>query len=74
MTDASAMTENATAIATSATRSALLSDAAISVRGLHKSYGSVRALCGVDLDVAAGTVLPAAMTSVTSDRNAIAPP
>jgi ABC-2 type transport system ATP-binding protein len=30
---------------------------AISVRGLVKSYGSVRALDGVDFDVAAGTVL-----------------
>lgn len=30
---------------------------AISVRGLVKSYGSVRALAGVDLDVAPGTVL-----------------
>jgi ABC-2 type transport system ATP-binding protein len=28
-----------------------------SVRGLEKSYGSVRALCGVDLDAARGTVL-----------------
>jgi ABC-2 type transport system ATP-binding protein len=32
-------------------------DAAISVRGLFKSYGSVRALVDVDLDVARGTVL-----------------
>ena len=32
-------------------------DAAVSVRGLVKSYGSVRALAGVDLDVAQGTVL-----------------
>jgi ABC-2 type transport system ATP-binding protein len=32
-------------------------DAAVSVRGLVKSYGSVRALAGVDLDVAHGTVL-----------------
>ena len=31
--------------------------AAISVSGLQKSYGSVRALCGVDLEVTAGTVL-----------------
>jgi ABC-2 type transport system ATP-binding protein len=30
---------------------------AISVRGLTKSYGDVHALCGVDLDVAGGTVL-----------------
>ncbi len=30
---------------------------AISVRGLSKSYGSVHALAGVDLDVARGTVL-----------------
>jgi ABC-2 type transport system ATP-binding protein len=30
---------------------------AISVRGLAKSYGDVRALDGIDLDVAAGTVL-----------------
>src|SRR5271165_773148 len=34
-----------------------LSDAAVSVRGLAKSYGDVRALVGVDLDVAPGTVL-----------------
>ena len=33
------------------------SGAAISTRGLSKSYGDVRALCGVDLDVARGTVL-----------------
>ncbi len=33
------------------------SDAAVSVRGLAKSYGSVRALDGVDLEVASGTVL-----------------
>jgi ABC-2 type transport system ATP-binding protein len=32
-------------------------DAAITVRGLEKSYGSVRAVCGVDLDVERGTVL-----------------
>ncbi len=32
-------------------------DAAISVSGLEKSYGTVRALAGVDLEVAAGTVL-----------------
>jgi ABC-2 type transport system ATP-binding protein len=32
-------------------------DAAVSVRGLAKSYGSVRALDGVDLEVASGTVL-----------------
>jgi ABC-2 type transport system ATP-binding protein len=32
-------------------------EAAVSVRGLQKSYGSVRALAGVDLDVAHGTVL-----------------
>jgi len=32
-------------------------DAAVSVRGLVKSYGSVRALAGVDLEVAHGTVL-----------------
>jgi ABC-2 type transport system ATP-binding protein len=31
--------------------------AAISVTGLEKSYGAVRALAGVDLEVAAGTVL-----------------
>ncbi|HWD64153.1 MAG TPA: ATP-binding cassette domain-containing protein [Solirubrobacteraceae bacterium] len=31
--------------------------AAISVRGVEKSYGEVRALAGVDLDVEAGTVL-----------------
>jgi ABC-2 type transport system ATP-binding protein len=30
---------------------------AIEVRGLAKSYGDVRALCGVDLDVTQGTVL-----------------
>src|SRR5271157_2238410 len=33
------------------------SAAAVSVRGLVKSYGTVRALAGVDLDVAPGTVL-----------------
>src|SRR5271165_450608 len=33
------------------------SAAAVSVRGLAKSYGDVRALVGVDLDVAPGTVL-----------------
>jgi len=33
------------------------SAAAVSVRGLVKSYGAVRALAGVDLDVAHGTVL-----------------
>jgi ABC-2 type transport system ATP-binding protein len=32
-------------------------DAAISVRGLVKSYGNIRALCGVDLDAARGSVL-----------------
>jgi ABC-2 type transport system ATP-binding protein len=32
-------------------------DAAVSVRGLVKSYGEVKALVGVDLDVAPGTVL-----------------
>jgi ABC-2 type transport system ATP-binding protein len=32
-------------------------DVTISVRGLEKSYGDVRALCGVDLDAARGTVL-----------------
>ena len=32
-------------------------NAAITVRGLEKSYGDVRALCGVDLDAARGTVL-----------------
>src|SRR5437879_2731441 len=31
--------------------------AAVSVRGLVKSYGSVRALSGVDLEVPTGTVL-----------------
>src|ERR1700736_4558288 len=31
--------------------------AAISVRGLEKSYGDVKALCGVDLEAAPGTVL-----------------
>jgi ABC-2 type transport system ATP-binding protein len=33
------------------------SERAISVRGLVKSYGSVRALAGVDFDVARGTIL-----------------
>jgi ABC-2 type transport system ATP-binding protein len=33
------------------------SDSAISVRGLRKSFGDVRALAGVDLDVPHGTVL-----------------
>jgi ABC-2 type transport system ATP-binding protein len=32
-------------------------DAAISVRGITKSYGDVKALCGVDLTVRPGTVL-----------------
>ena len=32
-------------------------DLAVSVRGLYKSYGSVQALAGVDLDVRRGTVL-----------------
>jgi len=32
-------------------------DIAISVRGVEKSYGTVKALAGVDLDVQAGTVL-----------------
>jgi ABC-2 type transport system ATP-binding protein len=32
-------------------------EAAVSVRGLAKSYGSVRALVSIDLDVAPGTVL-----------------
>jgi ABC-2 type transport system ATP-binding protein len=32
-------------------------DLAITVRGLEKSFGSVRALCGVDVDVPTGTVL-----------------
>jgi ABC-2 type transport system ATP-binding protein len=31
-------------------------DAAITVRGLHKSYGKVQALAGVDLDATRGTV------------------
>jgi ABC-2 type transport system ATP-binding protein len=34
-----------------------LVDAAITVRGVRKSYGSVQALAGVDLDVARGTVV-----------------
>jgi ABC-2 type transport system ATP-binding protein len=34
-----------------------LDDAAITVRGVRKSYGSVQALAGVDLDVARGTVV-----------------
>src|SRR5947209_11624290 len=32
-------------------------DSAITVHGLEKSYGDVRALCGVDLEVDTGTVL-----------------
>jgi ABC-2 type transport system ATP-binding protein len=36
---------------------AVESGAAISTRGLSKSFGDVRALCDVDLDVARGTVL-----------------
>ena len=32
-------------------------ETAITVRGIVKSYGRVKALCGVDLDVTAGTVL-----------------
>ena len=31
-------------------------DVAIEARGLQKSYGEVKALCGVDLEVDAGTV------------------
>jgi ABC-2 type transport system ATP-binding protein len=38
-------------------RTAGLDGIAISVRGLTKSFGEVRALDGIDLDVAAGTVL-----------------
>ncbi len=38
-------------------RASLNSDAAISVRGMSKSFGDVRALIDVDLDVARGTVL-----------------
>ncbi len=38
-------------------RATLNSDAAISVRGISKSFGEVRALIEVDLDVARGTVL-----------------
>ncbi|HXN39015.1 MAG TPA: ATP-binding cassette domain-containing protein, partial [Solirubrobacteraceae bacterium] len=34
-----------------------LNDTAITVRGVRKSYGSVQALAGVDLDVARGTVV-----------------
>ncbi len=34
-----------------------MSDSAIEVRGLSKSYGEVQALRGIDLDVPAGTVL-----------------
>ena len=34
-----------------------MSEAAIETRGLEKSYGDVRALCGVDLSVPAGSVL-----------------
>jgi ABC-2 type transport system ATP-binding protein len=34
-----------------------MSEAAIEVRGLRKSYGDVQALCGVDLSAPAGTVL-----------------
>jgi ABC-2 type transport system ATP-binding protein len=57
MTDASGVSEHTTAIATPAMPPAVGDSAAISVRGLVKSYGSVRALVGVDLDVATGTVL-----------------
>ncbi len=38
-------------------QSTAASGAAITVRGLEKSYGAVRALCGVDLDAERGTVL-----------------
>jgi ABC-2 type transport system ATP-binding protein len=38
-------------------QSSAAADAAITVRGLEKSYGEVRALCGVDLDVERGSVL-----------------
>jgi len=37
--------------------SAIQQDAAISVNALEKSYGKVKALAGVDLEIAAGTVL-----------------
>jgi ABC-2 type transport system ATP-binding protein len=39
------------------TAAALDRDAAISVRGIAKAFGDVKALCGVDLDVAGGSVL-----------------
>jgi ABC-2 type transport system ATP-binding protein len=43
--------------AESVRREELAADAAISVRGISKAFGDVRALAGVDLDVAPGTVL-----------------
>ncbi len=43
--------------ASDSAQSSSVADAAITVRGLEKSYGSVRAVCGVDLDVEHGTVL-----------------
>ncbi len=41
----------------SGSRTATNGQPAIEVRGLTKSYGKVRALCGVDLDVTSGSVL-----------------
>jgi ABC-2 type transport system ATP-binding protein len=53
-TDLSAASEEPQALAAADDR---YGAAAVSVRGLVKSYGSVRALAGVDLEVATGTVL-----------------
>jgi ABC-2 type transport system ATP-binding protein len=51
------MTDNQTLSAEAAAAADDDGRSAIVVRGLEKSYGEVRALCGVDLDVERGTVL-----------------
>jgi ABC-2 type transport system ATP-binding protein len=51
------MQGNSAAEGGAADRGTGLDGVAISVRGLTKSFGEVRALDGIDLDVAAGTVL-----------------
>ena len=51
------MTPNLENAAIDRASDALNSDAAISARGISKSFGEVRALIDVDLDVARGTVL-----------------
>ena len=56
-TDADSSVTAVTRPRSSVPRVARSDGAAVSVRGLVKSYGAVRALAGVDLEVAAGTVL-----------------